>query len=91
MERPSLYERFHWALFNILAKLFGAAACFVSIVFIVLVISGALGMREGNEYPVGTLLFFVPLAVVGFLMVRVKPFIPVKYQEWYASRNEKSA
>ena len=91
MERPSLYERFHWALFNMLAKLFGFGACFVSIVFIVLVGAGALGIREGNEYPVVLLALFIPLAVVGFLIVRVQPFIPAKYQEWYAKRNEKSA
>ena len=89
MERPSLYERFHWSLFNMLAKLFGFSVCFVSIVFIVFVISGSLGIREGNEYPVWVLLFLIPLAVVGFLMARVKPFIPAKYQEWYARRNEK--
>lgn len=86
-ETPSWYERFHWVLFNILAKLFGGAAFIVSMVFIIPVITGALGFREGDEYPVVVLIIFIPLAVVGFLIIRVKPYVPQKYRERYEQRN----
>ncbi|HKU13610.1 MAG TPA: hypothetical protein VJQ52_04390 [Steroidobacteraceae bacterium] len=75
MNRFSRYERFHWAAFNFLSRVFAYGMAFTSTVFIVLIVLAFFRVTRW-DYPVGLLLLFVPLLVLSLLMIRAKPYNP---------------
>ncbi len=88
MVKPSRYEKFHWAVFNMGAKIFASGLVVVCFVFILLVAANVYGKPIGDGFPPWILVLFVPLLVVGVLMVRAKPYYPEKYKEWYESKRK---
>jgi uncharacterized membrane protein YfhO len=86
MKEPSQYEKFHWAVVNVGARLFAYGLVFVCALFILLVAATMLGKPLGAEFPAWNLLLFVPLLIVGVLMIKAKPYYPVEYKEWYESK-----
>jgi len=83
MNKPSTYERCHWRIFNFGAKVVGAGFAVVGGLFCLLVVAEHLGFSDTGEYPLGLLVLFVPLSVLGVLMVKAKPYYPAKYKDWY--------
>jgi low temperature requirement protein LtrA len=86
MKEPSQYEKFHWAVVNAGARLFAYGLVFVCALFILLVVATMFGKPLGAEFPTWNLLLFVPLLIVGALMIKAKPYYPAEYKEWYESK-----
>jgi uncharacterized membrane protein len=91
MLKPNLYERVHWAVFNGIGRIFGISCCVISFIFCALILSGIFGSEFGKDYPAGLLVLFVPLVIIGFLMVKAKAFYPKKYKEWYEQGRNKNS
>ena len=70
MNKPTLYEKIHWNIFNVGAKLFAIMLVIICGAFIVLTISGIIGKPIGEQYGAGSLLLFVPLFIIGILMLK---------------------
>jgi hypothetical protein len=58
----------------------------VCAIFILLVVATIFGKPLGAEFPAWNLLLFVPLFIVGVLMIKAKPYYPAEYKEWYESK-----
>jgi hypothetical protein len=86
MKEPSQYEKFHWAVVNAGARFFAFGLVFVCTLFILLVVATMAGKPLGAEFPAWNLLLFVPLLIVGVLMIKAKPYYPSEYKEWYESK-----
>jgi hypothetical protein len=81
MKEPSANEKVQWKLFNGFARLFG------SLLILSCVASAILSIKclivAGNSCPYWLPFLFLPLIAVGVMMVRVKPFYPKEYREWF--------
>ena len=78
MDEPSRYEKRNLKFFTASARIVGYGFVFVSALAIVVTIS-----FHDAEYPLWSLIVFIPVLVLGFMMTRVKPYYPAKYREWY--------
>jgi len=88
MKEPTPYEKVHWAVFNILAKVFAYGLVLICIIFIVLVISDIDTGSSSTDYPAWLLVLFLPLLLLGIFMTKAKPYYPVKYKDWYERGNK---
>jgi len=88
MKEPTLYEKIHWAAFNILAKVFAYGLVLICIIFMVLIVSNMITGSSSTDYPTWLLVLFLPLLLIGILMTKAKPYYPIKYKDWY-ERNSK--
>ena len=86
MGTPGIYERLHWAIFNILAKVFGVLGTFICTVGCLLILLEYFGVLKGNNYELISLVFLIPLLYLCWKMIFVKPYRPKEYEDWYASR-----
>ena len=83
MDEPTTYEKTHWKVFRIGAKVFGFGLIIVSLIFTVLITGSLLGLTNLNDYPVWLLILFVPLIPLGALIVRSKSYYPKQYKDKY--------
>jgi len=81
MKEPSAYEKVHWKLFNAFARLFGSLLILSCGAFAVLTVKSL--KVPGNSYPSWLLLLFLPLIAIGVMMIKVKPYYPNEYREWF--------
>jgi len=85
MRTPSRYEKFLWSYLNIFGKFFGVAACFVSTIFIITVFMDII--KQTSFYPsddrVAILILMPIMFVIGILFIRVKPYYPKEYEEYF--------
>ena len=88
MNEPSSYEKIHWRVFNIGAKIFAYGLVFVCLIFILLVTATIIGKPIGAEYPAWSLVLFLALLVVGVLMIKAKPYYPEEYKSRYEKRSK---
>ena len=88
MNEPSIYEKIHWHVFNIGVKVFAYGLVLVCIIFILLVSAAIFWKPFGAEYPAWSLVLFMPLLVIGVLMIKAKPYYPEEYKSWY-EKNDK--
>lgn len=86
MKEPSQYEKFHWTIVNAGAKVFAYGLVLACTIFILLVVATMTGKPLGAELPALSLLLFVPLLIVGVLMIKAKPYYPAEYKEWYENK-----
>ncbi len=88
MEKPSLYERAHWAIFNAGAKLFGFLLPIWSVVFGILFVvdlfKGSHWYGFGWFATIIAVSVCILLAYIGIKILRAKPFRPSKYEDFYA-------
>ena len=87
MEKPNLYERFHWAVFNTGVKFFGFLCPVWAVIFIVTIVidyfKGSVWYDFGELATIIAVLFFILFGAVGVAIVRAKPYRPSKYTEYY--------
>ena len=83
MDEPSTYEKLHWKVFNIGAKVFGVGLVIISIIFTTLITGSILGLSNQAVYPAWLLILFIPLIPLGVLIVRAKSYYPKQYKEYY--------
>lgn len=86
MNKPSSYERFHWAIFNFLGKyVMGWGFIFVTIVFIASLLLDQEGKWHPKDERMLDYAFFLTFGILGILLVKVKPYYPKQYSEYYKS------
>lgn len=68
-------------MFNAFARLFGSLLILSSGAFAVLTVKSL--KVPGNSYPSWLLLLFLSLIAVGVMMIKVKPYYPNEYREWF--------
>ena len=83
MSEPLTYEKSHWKVFNIVAKVFGAGITIISIIFIILIARSAMGLSNQADYPGWLLVLFIPMIPLGVLIVKAKNYFPKEYKEYY--------
>jgi hypothetical protein len=81
MKEPSVYEKVHWKLFNAFARLFGSLLVLACVAFAILTVKSL--KVPGNSYPPWLLLVFLPLIALGVMLIKVKPYYPNEYEEWF--------
>ena len=88
-DEPSLYERIHWRIFNLLAKVFAYGLVIVSLIFIVRFSASMFG--NSSDISALGLVLFVPGLILGILMAKAKPYYPDKYKMWYERKSERKS
>lgn len=88
MKEPSQYEKFHWAIVNAVGRLFAYGLVFVCSIFISFVAATMIGKPISAGFEAWNLVLFVPLLVLGVLMIKAKPYYPAEYKEWYESKRK---
>lgn len=79
MKEPSAYEKVHWKLFKAFARLFGSLLILSCVAFAILTVLKV----PGNSYPPWLILVLLPLIALGVMMIKVKPYYPNEYREWF--------
>jgi len=88
MKEPSAYEKVHWRLFNSFARFVGALMALASGFLVYKITKSLLAEGTGSPYPPEILIFMVPVTVVCIMIIKVKPYYPAEYREWFEAHKQ---
>jgi hypothetical protein len=88
MKEPSAYEKAHWRLFNSFARFVGALMALASGFLVYKIITSLLVEGTSSPYPPEILIFMVPVTVVCIMIIKVKPYYPAEYREWFETNKK---
>jgi len=91
--KPSKYEIFHWRAVNFVGRLFGYGLVIASIVFasekILNTEFGAV-IDDGKLDFIFHFMVYIALFILGIIFIRVNPYYPEQYREWFESNMKKN-